>query len=155
VSARRYAEGTAVPAAQSRQEIERLLAAHGVSRMAWGTGPDGDVLQFELRGHRYKFAIRRPTQIEWNKATGRGTSYWDIWREAEWRRRWRAHVLLLKAKIEFGEGDDEATDRELLPYLLLPDNRTLADWASGEGYAEIARGGMPAFPLLLGAGDGR
>jgi hypothetical protein len=152
---RRYAEGTDVPADRSRAEIQRILAAHGCEKMAFGTGPEGDMLQFELHERRYRFAILRPTQKQWGLARGYRASYWESWRDAEWRRRWRAQVLLLRAKLEFGEGDAEAAARELLPYLLLADNRNLAEWAEGGGYEELARGGMPEFPLLLGTGAGR
>jgi hypothetical protein len=57
MSVRRYAENTTVSVDKSRGDISGILAAHGVERMAWGTGPEGDTLQFELDGHQFRFAI--------------------------------------------------------------------------------------------------
>ena len=46
---------------------------------------------------------------------------------AEWRRRWRANVLLLKAKLEFIDSGDTTIERELLPYMLTTGGQTIAD----------------------------
>jgi hypothetical protein len=61
--------------------------------------------------------------------------------EAEWRRRWRAHVLLLKAKLEFIEGGDTTLETEFLTYAVLPSGQTVGDY--------IASGALP----LLNAGS--
>ena len=52
--------------------------------------------------------------------------------DGEWRRRWRANVLLLKAKLEFIDSGDTTLIRELLPYAVLKDGRTL-EQAIGAG----------------------
>lgn len=143
----RYAEGTTVTVQSSRGEITGILAKHGVQRMAWGTAPEGDTLQFELDGQRYQFKIVKPTAKD----------LWQIWKdegrseralkylpndqqvEAEWRRRWRAHVLLIKAKLEFASGGDTTVGREFMPYLLVAGGGTLSDWLeSGAGQKLLA-----------------
>lgn len=122
----RYAEGTRVPVEQSRGEITGILARHGVQRMGWQTGPEGDELLFELAGHQYRFRIPKPTEAE----------IYDLFpnhrdtvskTDAEWRRRWRANVLLLKAKLEFADGEASTVIRELMPYAMLTDGRTLEE----------------------------
>lgn len=129
---KRYAEGTSVSVDSSRGEITGILAKHGVERMAWATEPDGDVLTFELAGHRYLFRIAKPTAQELLERDGRHYAYprnvdWEQKAKAEWRRRWRANVLLLKAKLEFAEGEASTVVRELMPYALLKDGRTLEE----------------------------
>lgn len=142
----RYAQGTTVPVDRSRGEITGILASHGVERMAWATEPEGDMLQFELAGHAYRFRIARPTLEEvrerytpygWAHADQAGAV------DAEWRRRWRANVLLLKAKLEFADGETSTVMRELMPYALLRDGRTLE---------EAITAGDASVPLL---GTGR
>jgi hypothetical protein len=131
----RYAHGTTVTVASSRGEITGILAKHGVERQAWASEPEGDTLQFELDGHVYRLKIVRPTaQTLWEqwKEDGKGPitlKYLpnDDQVNAEWRRRWRAIVLLLKAKLEFADGDTTTVARELLPYAVLKDGRTLED----------------------------
>lgn len=139
----RYAEGTTVTVESSRGEITGILAKHGVVRMAWGSEPEGDTLQFELGGQAYRFWIERPTakllRERW-KADGKSPQTLkflpsDSQVAAEWRRRWRAHVLLLKAKLEFAASGDSTLTRELMPYLLLKDGRTLE--------TALADGGLP------------
>jgi len=133
---RRYAEGTTVTVDSSRGEISGILAKHGVIRQAWASEPDRDVLQFELEGHVYRFTIERPTDRSLYKQweadgdkTARAMKFLpnDQQVAAEWRRRWRAQVLLLKAKLEFASGDASTVTRELMPYAVLVDGRTLEE----------------------------
>lgn len=142
----RYAEGTKVSVENSRGEISGILARHGVVRMAWASEPAGDILQFELEGRSFRFDIVKPTLEEVRKRYLDEGGRWNLVYDqqakvdAEWRRRWRANVLLLKAKLEFIEGGDTTLERELLPYLVLKDGRTLGQ--------VVADGGLP----LLTAG---
>lgn len=132
---RRFAEGTTVSVDTSRGEISGILTKHGVQRQAWATEPEKDTLHFELQGFQYRFTIERPTDqtlhAQW-VADGHAstkTKYLpnDNQVAAEWRRRWRANVLLLKAKLEFAEGEASTVLRELMPYAVLRDGRTLEE----------------------------
>lgn len=135
-----YAEGTSVSVAQSRGDITGILTKHGVETMAWGSNPAGDYLAFELGGRSFRLDITKPTEK-------------DIWRlfpnhrdtdaklAGEWRRRWRATVLLLKAKLEFADGETSTLEAELMPYMLLRDGTTLG--------AAVLGGKVP---LMLTAG---
>lgn len=137
MSARRFAQGTDVSVERSRGEISGILATHGVERQAWASAPEGDTLQFELAGFTYRFRIPRPAvadvQAAWDEehpyaAAGmRANLDWSKKVDDEWRRRWRANVLLLKAKLEFAEGEASTVVRELMPYALLQDGRTLEE----------------------------
>ena len=138
----RYAEGTAVTVESSRGEITGILAKHGVMEMGWQTGPTGDRLLFKLAGRSYLFAIDKPTMTEVRALYPNARDDNAKW-NGEWRRRWRANVLLIKAKLEFASGGDTTAEREFMPYLLVPGGGTLADWLESE------QGGRK---LLLGAG---
>ena len=143
---RRFAEGTSVSVESSRGEITGILAKHGVQRMGWTTEPDADTLYFELGKHKYRFRIEKPTAESMRARDSHLYTYphnvdWKTKTEAEWRRRWRANVLLLKAKLEFADGEASTVIRELLPYALLADGRTLEE-------AVLAGDTIP----LLGAG---
>jgi hypothetical protein len=126
MSARRFAEGTQVSVDSSRGEITGILTKHGVARMAWASEPEGDQLTFELAGHRFLFRIARPTMAEVRVMYPNAYDH-SAKLAAEWRRRWRANVLLLKAKLEFAEGEASTVMRELMPYALLRDGRTLEE----------------------------
>ena len=129
---RRYAEGTTVDARKSQGEIAGILAVHGVTRQGWMQGPEGDELHFELKGHMFRFQIIRPTIAEIRKLYPNAYDP-QAKLDAEWRRRWRANVLLLKAKLEFIDSGDTTIERELLPYMLTSGGQTVGDLiASGK-----------------------
>lgn len=146
----RYAYGTKVTVETSRGEITGILAKHGVDTMAWGTNPVGDQLQFELGGHRFRFLIAKPSLDDAKAAyLDAGKSEWG-WNHqadqagalaAEWRRRWRAHVLLIKAKLEFIDSGDTTLEREFMPYMLVAGGATLGEWLeSSSGQKLLAAG---------------
>lgn len=143
---RRYAEGTSVSVEASRGEISGILAKHGVRRQGWQSDDDtGDELMFEIDGSPYRLSIVRPTMDEIKAraiAEDKDVRYisaaaWQNKLDAEWRRRWRATVLLLKAKMEFIGGGDTTVERELMAYRVLRDGRTLEE--------AIIAGGLPAL----------
>lgn len=138
----RFAEGTTTSVESSRGEITGILAKHGVVRMGWTTEPEKDVLQFELAARLYRLDIVRPTVKVINQLypNHRDT---EARRAAEWRRRWRATVLLLKAKLEFADGETTTVERELLAYAVLKDGRTLG--------SVIDSGGLPMLAATAGS----
>lgn len=138
----RYAEGTTVTVESSRGEITGILAKHGVLEMGWQTGPDGDRLLFKLHGRSYLFDIKKPLRSEVASLYPNARDL-DAKMAAEWRRRWRAHVLLIKAKLEFASGGDVTVAQEFMPYLLVPGGGTLSEWLESEQGSR----------LLLGAGS--
>jgi len=123
---RRYAEGTTVSVNASQGEIAGILMAHGVRKQGWMSSPEGDELLFELEGHSFRFQIFKPTVAEIHRdfPNHRDTA---AKLDAEWRRRWRANVLLLKAKLEFIDSGDTTLERELLPYMLTAGGQTVAE----------------------------
>lgn len=136
----KYAEGTKVSVESSRGEIMGLLAKHGVQRMAQGIEPAGDTIQFELNGQQYMLRITRPTIADIRRMY---PNTYDQTKKlaAEWQRRWRATVLLLKAKLEFADGETSTVERELLPYMLLPDGRTtLEEAVTQQGLPQLVDG---------------
>ena len=123
---RRYAEGTAVSVNASQGEIAGILMAHGVRKQGWMSSPEGDELMFELGGHSFRFRILKPTLTEIYQLYPNARDS-NAKLDAEWRRRWRANVLLLKAKLEFIDSGDTTLERELLPYMLTAGGQTVAE----------------------------
>ena len=74
-----YAEGTTVPVESSRGEITGILAKHGVQKMGWQTGPQGDELLFELHGRTYRFTIAKPTMTEVVNLLSRPRTRCRVW----------------------------------------------------------------------------
>jgi len=137
---RRYAEGTKVSVDTSRGELSGILAKHGVKRQGWMGDETADELFFELDGGQFRLRIEKPTLTEIRQMYPNAYDH-QAKLEAEWRRRWRANVLLLKAKLEFIDSGDTTLDRELLPYRVLKDGRTLLEAMA-----------LDAIPLLEAGG---
>jgi hypothetical protein len=143
---RRYAEGTTVTVASSRGEITGILAKHGVKKMGWMSDDStGDELLFELAGGSFRFRMVKPTAESLRARDGHNFTYpdnvdWTAKAAQEWRRVWRANVLLLKAKLEFIESGDTTLDRELMAYRVLKDGRTLEDAILAGGLPMLAAG---------------
>ena len=164
---RRYAEGTTVPVETTVSAMKRLLQEAGATHWLYAETPDGSAVQFSLGGYHYRIVVQPPSadalrQEYIDEAVKRGREHrWTIesradrvdWRTkvaAEWKRRWRARLLWLKAQIEFAEGDEGQLPRALMAYLVLPDGRTFETWAVPQIEDMYADGTMPP---LLGTGQ--
>lgn len=115
-----FAEKTRVPIAQSRMEIERLLERHKAQQ--YGTAVDNDQqrarVEFRLHDRSVRFVISLPDP---NKL-GRGQRF----EQAE-RQKWRALLLVIKAKLESVENGIETFEQSFLGQIVLPNSQTVAD----------------------------
>jgi hypothetical protein len=139
---RRYAEGTKVTVDSSRGDITGILAKHGVVKMGWSSDPEKDQLVFEMEGGTYRLTMLKPTLAEIRRA------YPNAYDEqakidGEWRRRWRANVLLLKAKLEFADGETTSITRELLPFRVLKGGKTVEEMLINGGLPLLEAGVKP------------
>lgn len=158
---KRYAEGTDVPVERSRSEIEATLKKHGASAFFSASDSERGVAQvgFRLAGRLFRLEIRTPTGTAAPKATRYEHTAQKAERVAKWvaseeRRRWRAQLLLVKAKLEMVATGETTVEREFLADMLMPDGQTVAQ-AALPSLAEMYRnGGAPSIPLL-GAGRAR
>jgi hypothetical protein len=114
-----YADKTRVPVAQSRAEIEKLLERHKAKQ--YGTAVDYDLLaarvQFKLHDRVVRFVIALPDP----KKLGNGIKL----EQAE-RQKWRALLLVIKAKLESVENAIESFEESFLSQIVMPNDQTVA-----------------------------
>lgn len=114
-----YADRTAVPVSQSRMEIEKLLDRSKAKQ--FGTAVDYDLrtarVQFRLHDRVVRFTISLPDP----KKLGNGTRL----EQAE-RQRWRALLLVIKAKLESVENHIESFEEAFLANIVMPNDQTVA-----------------------------
>lgn len=142
----RYAAGTKVPAETSLAEIRGVLARYGCDRFAMSDTPEGISMQFVLDGRPYRLTVDRPMTAEDAGVTmpQHYERYSDVLErglDMEWRRRFRARLLWLKATLEFAA--DEPTvgvPAAMAGFLVLSGGATVAE--------AVERGKI----LLLGTG---
>jgi hypothetical protein len=151
---RRFAEGTRVPIETTRAELERLLTAYGADAVVMGWDGPTSTIAFRLRGRHVRYTIARPSvRDEAVAAYPSGKSRPDYLRAeavaAEYRRRWRALLLIVKAKLETIAAGDSDFDDEFLSHVMLPDGSLVRDWLGPQVEQAYQTGTMP--PLLPGA----
>lgn len=149
-----YAEGTTVSTSASFAEIERTLKRYGATAFMYGSTDTEAVVMFDAKGLRLKFRLKLPPLAEFRLTeTGRkrtDSSARDAW-EAEQRRRWRALLLVIKAKLESVESGIETFEEAFAAQILLPGGQTVGQWLTPQ-LASIGAGQMPP---LLSSGAGR
>lgn len=152
---RGYAEGTTVPPEKTRAEIDVLLRRHGATEFAAGYLATREVVTFRLKDRLIRMTVETPTANDFHVDKGGRYIYSESRREnlaqAETRRRWRALLLILKAKLEAIQSGVVTLDEEFLPYIVLPSNQTVAEYLAPQIAHLSERGRMP--PMLPGVGE--
>jgi hypothetical protein len=156
----RYAARTEVGADRSRAELERILVRYGADEFAYGWSGDQVVIAFRIRGRRCRFNLPVPRKDDkvflYTPARGERRSdsaAFAAWEQAV-KQRWRALVLIVKAKLEAVEAGITTVETEFLPWALLPTGQTVAEWAE-EAMPEALRSGRVPSLLPGGAEPGR
>lgn len=132
----RYGERTDVTPARSRAELERIVARYGVAEYGVVTAPTHAVVAFAFEERRVRIRLDLPER------TPRITA---AQYEQALRQRWRALVLVVKAKLEAVESGIETVDQAFLPYIVLPDGSTVGEQVAPAMRAALASGTVPAL----------
>lgn len=125
-----YAEGTGVSPERSRNELERLLKKHDAKGVMYGYDQQRAVVKFLLANRQVQFEIPIPARSELThtKMGKRRTAIQlDAAVEQVERQRWRALLLVIKAKLESVESGIVGFDAEFAAFILLPDGRTAGE----------------------------
>lgn len=150
----RYAERTTVTPNKTQVEIQDLLEKYGCEDFAIARGPLKVTIGFLLNKRRVRFTLPLPDKNDpkFKKTpTGKARSEGSL-NEAydqEVRRRWRALLLTIKAKLESVASGIETFDEAFMAQLLLPNGETMSQWAGPQIEAAYTNGAMPP---LLGSG---
>ncbi len=152
---RPYAAGTEVPVEKSRAEIERLLSRHGAAQL--GIVSDAEqglaVVLFTIAGRQVRLRVPLPRLQEVRAACRQGEFRGDPvsrWEQLS-RERWRAVLLLVRAKLELVELGISTIEREFLADIALPNGQTVGEHLRPQLEEAYRSGRMP--PLLPGGGS--
>lgn len=149
-----YARGTDVPADRSRAEIERLLSRYGADGFMYGWEGNAAIIGFRHAGRMIRFRIELAgieTFALARNGRRRTKAAQHAAHDQETRRLWRSLTLAIKAKLEVCASGIATFEDEFLAYTVLPDGKTVGQWAAPQLEAATESGAMPR--LLLG--DGR
>jgi hypothetical protein len=131
-----YAANTSVSVEKSRGEIERLLSRHKCTKFATGVDHDAHraTVQFHAHNRIIKFEIALPDasdpkyrKIKNTYLQRTATGIAKIVEQDE-RTKWRALLLVIKAKLESVESGIATFEDEFLAHTLLPNAQTVAEY---------------------------
>lgn len=150
---RTYAEDTTVPAARSVAEIIDLLRKAGAAAVVqgWDDKRNLAALEFDLGQRRIRFVLPLPSRSEDRFRFGTGAARYqartpesgDRLHEQAVRQRWRALLLIIKAKLAAIEAGIVTVEDEFLAQTVLPDGRTVSEYAQPAITEAYASGSLP------------
>jgi hypothetical protein len=152
-----YAENTAVPVERSRAEIEKLLKKHKCTQFMVGVDHEthSAMVQFRANNRIVRFVVKMPDPKD--KAYSRDRNGWQlspsgIEKKVEQgeRQRWRALLLVIKAKLESVENQIATFEEEFLAHIVMPNDRTVADLVMPLIERAYESGSMPRAMLPEG-----
>lgn len=154
----RFASDTSVSVERSKAEIERLLARYGASQFASGWGDGRAHLGFRIADRTIRFELPLPDREadEFRLTPGGRRTRSAADQERAWeqacRSRWRALLLVIKAKLEAAACGISTIEDEFLAWTVLPGGRgkTVGEEIRPLIAERIASG--KSAPLLLGGG---
>jgi hypothetical protein len=132
-----YAEKTSVPVERSRAEVEKTLLRYGATGFAYswerreapnvrrisGQGPtivrEYVKIAFKFKERAIQIEVPMPHEVEFGGLPERA--------KAAQRQRWRALLLVLKAKLEAVESGISSLEAEFLANVLMSDGRTIGE----------------------------
>lgn len=133
-----YAARTRVPAERTRIEIEQLMRKRGADQFLSGSDSDRAVLAFRLGGRHIRFTL----------------PLGDARSEQHCRSRWRALLLVIKAKLEAIDIGILTVEEAFIADTVLPDRRTVAEVMLPQIESAYATGNMPPLLPYHGGHDG-
>ena len=141
-----YAAQTRVPISRTKTDIEKLLAQHGATGFAYATEGDRSLVAFNMSGRRVQIMLVMPpiddyarTPRNARRTAGAQRSAW----EQVCRQRWRALLLIIRAKLEAVESGITTLESEFLANILLPGGGTIGEWLAPQIDEAYGTGRMP------------
>jgi len=126
----KYATGSEVPVQRSRAHLEQLLRVHGAEGFAYGWTAENDRVEFVWQGQRVRFTLPRPKADKFlltPSGLQRSDKQIQAAVEGEDRRRWRALLLVVRAKVEAVESGISIFEEEFLAFIVMPNDRTVGE----------------------------
>jgi hypothetical protein len=150
----RYARNTEVSSDRSRAEIERVLIKYGASKFAYGWQEKDAIIAFEFEKRHIRFKLPLPDKNSkefimtpsGRKERGKEDAY-KVW-EQSCKQRWRALLLIIKAKFEAAEDGITTIETEFLPYTVLPNGQTMSEYVLPKINKLLSNDEMPKLMIL-------
>lgn len=147
-----FAATTNVSVEKSKAEIERTLQRYGADQFLSGFEEGRAFVAFRCKGKHVRFVLELPkagdkkyqyTPRHRNRRSDKAA--FEAW-EQDCRSRWRALLLVVKAKLEAIASGIATFEDEFLAYIVMPNGQTVGEWVNPQLALVYDQGKMP--PLL-------
>lgn len=152
-----YANNTLVSVERSKAELEHLVCKYGAHAVVSGYDKNHAYFGFEMKDRRVQFVLTMPDKSldefrftpsrKWSRTPDEAYKAW----EQACRQKWRALVLVVKAKLEAVESKITTFEHEFLAHFVLPNGCTVADIVIPRLDSVIRTGKLP--PMLPSPAD--
>jgi len=139
-----YAVDTDVPVERTKVEIEKLVVEkHKAEAYMTGqqTKPLRAMVQFKMQDRIVRFELPLPTEDTLPRSRRSRRS--DTRVAQATRSRWRALLLIIKAKLEAVENGVTTFEEEFLAHIVMPGDRTVAQYIVPRLAEAYASGKLP------------
>ena len=154
----RYAKNTTVSSDKTRMAIERVLVRYGATGFMYMWKGSDAVIAFEIGRYHIRLNVPMPDKnSDEFRLTPTGyertneEAIYKIWEQAT-RQRWRAILLIIKAKLEAVESDIRTMEQEFMGDFVLANGSTVSEHLLPSISKAIEGGKMPQL-ALPGPGD--
>ena len=147
----RFAENTNVSPDRTEAEIRSVLRRYGATQYVSGWDLSAAMIGFTKGNRTVRFVLDMPSKNDKSftrTPTGRirrnPNSVDEVYEQAL-RQRWRALLLVIKAKLEAVEAGIATFDEEFSSYIVLPGGQTVGEWLLPQLDACFQNRSMPAL----------
>lgn len=155
----KYAANTDVSSERSRAEMETILRRYGATGFMYGWDETDAVVGFKMKNRQIKFILKMPDpnskefwQTPARKSRRTSAQAHIAWEQAT-RQRWRALVLVVKAKLEAVDAGIATFENEFMAQIVLPDGKLVGEYVMPAIEAAYATGTVPRLLPPMGGID--
>ena len=145
-----YASDTNVSINRTREEIIRTLERYGADGFGFMTEGVRSAIYFRIAEIRVKLHVSMPDFDDFAMMPTRNARRTQQAQQRAYeqacRQRWRALLLIIKAKLEAIESGITTLEEEFLPHIMLPSGERIGDWILPQVEESYRTGQMP--PML-------
>lgn len=153
-----YASKTTVGADKTLSDIRSVLSRYGAEQFAYMESPHVATVAFVKSGRQIRFTIDLPDRSErqftHHSRGARTATAAAAAHEQAVRQRWRALLLIIKAKLEAVESGIVTFDQEFAMHMMLPGGVHVGEAVSGAISRSLDSGATFALQLASGAEGG-
>ncbi|MDB5079572.1 MAG: hypothetical protein JWP00_1496 [Chloroflexi bacterium] len=155
LTTRKFAAGTTVTPARSREELDKLLKKYGATGFGYVDQKQAAAIMFELEGRTYRFMVAMP-QLEDFKRSSTGyvlsaTAQKKAWEQSV-KEQWRAIVATIKGKLIAVDCSIQSFEEVFMDQMVMANGQTVAEYVEPELRRMYQTGELPR---MLPSGGGR